>query len=532
MTPRPFDSSPPAIGSPSTAPRGGEPRAIARSCASLLSVWILMAALGAIVAAPSGAAAAGDWVSYGHDLANSRSQPRSMGIGAATAPRLVERWARRHTEPVDGTTYSVTGNPAVAGGTAYYTNGTGRLVAVHLRTGRLRWATKVSATASSGWAAVTSSPAVAGGTVYVSALEGRVVAVSARTGAIRWSKVLDTHGHTALFSSPVVSGRRVVVGVASAQNFFALPPYDFRGSVAALDTRTGKILWQTYTMPGDLDGRGGSVWGTAAIDKKRGIAYIGTGQGYSRPVGELTDALLALRLKDGSLAWHRQFTPDDVWNVFGGELAGKDWDIGASPNLFRIGRRDVVGVGDKGGRYATLDRKTGATVWRRQLCAGSHIGGIMTTAAVAHGSIWVTCNKPSAAALGTAPTTQPTGPTAPYFDWPLHRPPSYTDIFRLSATSGRTVWRRRVPGVTFGALTEAGGAVFVPNTNGSFRALDARSGRVLWKARPGAPIGGGATVAGGAVLIGYGVQFGLNERMMNPPPGSRGGIAAYTVRRR
>jgi polyvinyl alcohol dehydrogenase (cytochrome) len=494
--------------------------------------WILPAvALGASVAAPSGAAATGGWSSYGHDLANSRSQPRPAGIGAATAPRLVERWAIRHEGPVDGTTYSVTGSPAVVGGTVYYTDWTGRLTAVGLRAGRVRWSTKVSSTMSF-LAGVNSSPAVAGGTVYVSVAEGRVVAVSARTGAIRWSTVLDNHAFTSLFSSPVVSGQRVVVGVASSQNFFARPPYDFRGSVAALDRRTGEILWQTYTMPADLDGRGGSVWGTAAIDEKRGIAYIGTGQGYTRPVGPLTDALLALRLEDGSLVWHRQFTRDDVWNVFGGGFAGKDYDIGASPNLFRIGRRQVVGVGDKGGRYATLDRKTGATVWRRRLCAGSHLGGIMTTGAVAHGSIWVACNKPSAAALGRAPTTEPTGPTAPYFDLPLHKPPSYTDIFRLSAKSGRTVWRRRVPAVTFGALTEAGGAVFIPSTNGSFRALDARRGRVLWKARPGAPIGGGATVAGGTALIGYGVQHGLYERQVNPPAGSRGGIVAYAVRRR
>jgi outer membrane protein assembly factor BamB len=138
------------------------------------------------------------------------------------------------------------------------------------------------------------------------------------------------------------------------------------GSVAALDTRTGRILWRTYTIPADLGGRGGSVWGTAAIDRRRGLAYIGTGQAYSRPAGPLTDALLALRLKDGSLAWHRQFTRDDVFNYFG-EVAGKDYDLGASPNLFRIGRRAVVGVGDKGGRYATLDRRTGATVWRRRL---------------------------------------------------------------------------------------------------------------------------------------------------------------------
>ena len=490
--------------------------------------WMLpTVALSAIVAAPSGAAATGGWSSYGPDLANSRSQPRPAGIGAATAPRLVERWARRHTEPVDGTTYSVTGSPAVVEGTAYYADWTGRLMAVELQTGRMRWSTKVSTSASSISAAVNSSPAVAGGMVYVSALEGRVVAVSARTGAIRWSTVLDTHGLTTLYSSPVVSGHRLVVGVASAQNFISPGPYDFRGSVAALDTRTGKILWQTYTMPAHLAGRGGSVWGTAAIDERRGIAYIGTGQAYSRPVGRLTDALLALRLRDGSLAWHRQFTRNDVWNAFG-EFGGKDYDIGASPNLFRIGRRDVVGVGDKGGRYATLDRTNGATVWRRQLCAGSHLGGIMTTAAVARESIWVACNRPSAAALDPLATD----PNAPYFDWPLHKPPSYTDIFRLSAASGRTVWRRRVPAVTFGALTEAGGALFVPNTTGTFRALNARNGRTLWKTHPGAPIGGGATVAGGAALIGYGVQFGGAERAVAPPPGSRGGIVAYTVRRR
>src|SRR5258705_2314274 len=78
---------------------------------------LVTALLGAVLAAPSGAVAADDWSSYGHDLANSRSQSQPAGIGAGTAPRLVERWARRHVGPVDGTTYSVTGTPAVTGRT-------------------------------------------------------------------------------------------------------------------------------------------------------------------------------------------------------------------------------------------------------------------------------------------------------------------------------------------------------------------------------------------------------------------------------
>lgn len=195
-----------------------------------LPVGTTVTALGVIVAAPCDAAVARDWSSYGRDLSNSRSQPRPAGIGAATAPRLVKRWARRHVGAVDGTTYSVTGSPAVVGRTAYYTDWSGRLRAVSLRTGRVRWSTKVSTTASSAVAAVRSSPAVAGRTVYVSALEGRVVAVSARTGAIRWSTVLDSHGLTALDSSPAVSGRRLIVGVASTENSVSPGPYDFRAA--------------------------------------------------------------------------------------------------------------------------------------------------------------------------------------------------------------------------------------------------------------------------------------------------------------
>ena len=276
-------------------------------------------ALSAIVAAPSGAAASGGWSSYGPDLANSRSQPRPAGIGAATAPRLVERWARRHTEPVDGATYSVTGSPAVVGGTAYYADWTGRLMAVELQTGGLRWSTKVSTSASIS-AAVNSSPAVAGGTVYVSALEGRVVAVSARTGAIRWSTVLDTHGLTTLYSSPVVSGRRLVVGVASAQN----SSRRVRTTSAAASRRSTPGPARSCGRPTPClpispaaEGRsGGRPRSTRSAASPTSVPVRDLAPGRS-----LTDALLALRLRDGSLAWHRQFTRNDVWNAFGESAA-------------------------------------------------------------------------------------------------------------------------------------------------------------------------------------------------------------------
>jgi polyvinyl alcohol dehydrogenase (cytochrome) len=489
-----------------------------KSQLSIPAVALVLAAL-----TPGAAPAAGDWASYGQDVANTRSQPRA-DLAPATVRRLRERWAVRHRAPDPaGATYSVSGTPAVIGSTAYVTDWTGRLSSIELATGRIRWSTKVSTLNSTPLAGINSSPAVTDDSVFVSAAEGRVASVARDTGHIRWSTVLDTHGLTTLDSSPVVAGDRVIVGVSSSQNFVQPPPYDFRGSIVALDVKTGRLLWQTYTM--DEPGVGGSVWGTPAIDAGRGLAYVGTGQAYSAPAGPLNDALLALRLSDGSLAWHRQFTADDVWNVFG-DLAGKDYDLGASPNLFRIGRRDVVGVGDKAGRYAVLDRATGATVWRRELCAGSHLGGVMTTAAVARGSIWLACNHLSAAALDTAHGDA----GRPYFDWPLDRAPTTSETFRLDAVTGRVRWHRRVPGAALGALTEAGGVILVPNSDGTLRALDGRTGQTLWSVRPGGPVTGGAAVARGVVLVGYGVQFGGIGRALHPRPDAAGGVVAYATR--
>lgn len=168
----------------------------------------------------------------------------------------------------------------------------------------------------------------------------------------------------------------------------------------------------------------------------------------------------------------------------------------------------MLGVGDKAGRYAVLDRASGATVWRRRLCPGSHLGGVMTTAAVARGSIWLTCNRFAPAAL------------APFPD--LTNADNRTDLLALSTATGATRWRRRVAGIALGALTEAGGAVFVPNTSGRLRAWSASRGRLLWTQQPGGPIGGGVAVAGGRVLVGYGDFAGPAQ-----PPDSTGGLVAY-----
>ncbi len=466
----------------------------------------------AMPSAVRGQARVSDWPAYGHDLADSHVQPSAGDVDVRTVGRLRIAWAARGRGlSADGSASFVTGAPAVAGGLVVWGDWSGTVHAADVRTGAVRWATHVAGALYFGQ--VNSSPVVAGSRVFVGTGSGRVVALDRATGRQLWSTVVDKASYTDLFSSPVVIGSKVVIGVSSVQLTFPLHPYTFRGSVVALDVRSGRLLWRTWVQRPGVDGAGGSVWSTAAVDPARGLLYIGTGQAYEQPAGPRTDALLALRVGNGRVRWHRQFTHGDVFNFFG-QSTGRDYDIGASPNLFDIRGRPVVGVGDKAGHYAVLGALTGKTVWRRQLCPGSHLGGVMTTAAVTGDSIWTTCNR-----LRDKDE--------------LADKVNRTSVLRLDAGSGRTIWTRSVTGGTVGAVTEAGGLVFVPNTLGTVRAFDARSGRLLWQARPAGSgqridhgVTGGITVADDRVLVPYGYTFIASPRF---PKNAVGGLVAYRV---
>ena len=112
-------------------------------------------------------------------------------------------------------------------------------------------------------------------------------------------------------------------------------------------------------------------------------------------------------------------------------------------------------------------------------------------------------------------------------------PANRTIVMGLDAATGRTRWTRTIPGGTAGAVTEAGGAVFVPNTLGTVRAFAGRTGRLLWQARPAGPghrfdhgVASGITVAADRVLVPYGYTFISKPDF---PTDAVGGLVAYRV---
>ncbi|MGK2929394.1 MAG: PQQ-binding-like beta-propeller repeat protein [Acidimicrobiales bacterium] len=430
------------------------------------------------------------WTGYRFDWENSGHNPYERQLGVDEVGDLVELW---RFDGVDG----VTSTPTVLGDTVYFGAWDGSLRAVDSRTGDLRWETALTT------GTIDASPVIAGDDVFVGDGDGRLHAVDRATGDVRWTAILDTHASTQIYSSPVVVDGLVVIGVASTELAIPKSDYTFRGSIVALDRDSGAEVWRTYVTDDDEWGAGGSVWSSAAFDRGRGLLYIGTGQSYEAPASPLTDSLLALDLATGSIEWSRQFTADDVFTFW--NMAGPDADIGAAPNLFRIGDRDVVGVGDKAGHYAVFDRSTGETVWTVDLPEGNRLGGIMTTAAHADGVIFVNSNRWGANILD------------------FHDPAHASTTYALDAATGAELWSTDLPSPAFNAVSHANGVVYQTSVKGTVYALDAATGADLWTGAPGADLGGGVSIVNGTVYVGYGFWF------IAAPAVPAGGVVAYAL---
>jgi outer membrane protein assembly factor BamB len=121
-----------------------------------------------------------------------------------------------------------------------------------------------------------------------------VIAADAATGKLVWVTQIDKFPTAAVTGSPVAHDGVVYVGVAQGEELIFDPIYPCctsRGSVVALEAKTGKILWQTYMVP-DNGGKtggysGGAVWNSSlVVDPKRHSLYVGSVNNYSVPIAD------------------------------------------------------------------------------------------------------------------------------------------------------------------------------------------------------------------------------------------------------
>jgi len=235
-------------------------------------------------------------------------------------------------------------------------------------------------------------------------VSAHTILMDAVTTEILWDASVQATSVSNVTAMPVLYGDRVYVPISSGELLMgAAPDYECctsHGAVVALDVATGERVWEYHTMeearPTTISSVGTQQWGpsgapiwtAAAVDEARGLLYVGTGENTSAPATDTSDAILAIRLEDGSLAWKFQATANDIFlsgctrepdgpNCPPPDSINRDVDFGAAVMLAtRSDGSDIVLAGQKSGDVWALDPDTGDLLWNTRVGPGGASGGI------------------------------------------------------------------------------------------------------------------------------------------------------------
>jgi polyvinyl alcohol dehydrogenase (cytochrome) len=480
---------------------------------------------------------------WGVSRQNQRFIPADVaGLSAASLGKLELKWAFAFPNA-----QRARSQPTIAMGAVYVGSQDGTVYSLDKRSGCIRWKFRASAEVRTpvvidGWDASTPPQRPL---AYFADLIARVYAVDARTGELVWVAKADDHPNATVTGAPVLLKNKLYVPVSSLEVTSAADPNypccTFRGAVMAIDAATGVTLWKTHTIDEQpkevgrtsvgtaiLAPSGAPVWNSPSIDETRGVLYVGTGENYSSPSNDRSDALLAFDMQSGKLLWHRQKTRGDAWNV-ACMMAnnpncpvenGPDVDFGAATIVARDRNgRDLLLAGQKSGDVYALDpAQRGQPVWQQKVGRGGIQGGVHFGMALDGQTLFVPISDMS----------------SPEAETHLHAVPSKAGLYAVDIANGKLLWATPANNVCNGrkfcepgisaAITAIPGAVLAGHMDGRLRAYDSATGRVIWEfdstqsfktvsgsTATGGSFGGGAgPIAQDGMLFaasGYGVYF-------------------------
>ena len=460
------------------------------------------------------------WNRWGGDPQNTRFRTQGQtGINASNVAQLKLKWAFGFPNAVRARSQPTATKQAIFVGSQ-----DGTVYALDTETGCVWWEFYAEAEVRVAPSIKTDIEGLPQ-TLIFSDFNANVYAISAQTGAEVWRTSVRDHLVTTLTGSPTVFEDRVYVPMSSTEVVSAFnPDYEcctFRGGIAALDANTGERLWTFNTVeepkPTRLNSAGtqmygpsgAPVWSVPTIDEKRRLLYFGTGENYTAPANELSDAIIALRLSDGKLVWSNQTIAGDTWNGACGstntncpEERGPDFDFGAPPILTTLPNgKDIILAGQKSGMVFGMDPDDGGkTLWSARAGMGGYNGGIH----------WGMSSNGETLFVGIA-------------DTPGHHmtvgPPRH-GVHAFDAETGEPLWStieeklcegretRCFPSAS-SPLTATDDLIFAGSLDATMRIYSAKTGALIWSFDTltefntinGVPASGGSIDSAGTILI-------------------------------
>ena len=482
------------------------------------------------------------WAVAGHDYGNTRFSPltqiTSENVGKLQLAYSLSLASLRSNES----------SPVVIGDTLYVTTSWGPkyVYAINAATGAPKWAYQPDIPDDVLQYACCDvnnrGVAYADGKIFIGRLDGKLTALDAASGKELWtSKVVDYKQGSVITSPPLVVRDKIITGFGGGE-------YGVRGALLAFDLNNGKLLWQTYTVPGPgepgsdtwkgdtgLHG-GGAAWLVGSYDAKTDTVYWGTsnpgpwntgvrstGDGnFGKLTNLYTASTLAIDPNTGKIKWHIQGTPADAWDYDGvNELLLTDLKIGGADT-------PVLMKADRNGFFFVANRETGKMISAEKYVFANWAKKFDISTMLAEedpdkrpgpghpakdicpnligGKNWQPMSFNPQTGLVYIPANNVC------MDWSVSDVSYKRGVFYLGAefptkegpggflgelvawdpVANKKVWgiKEDLP-FNGGTLSTGGNLVFSGNLHGDFRAIDAKTGTVLWSKNLGSGIGAG-----------------------------------------
>ncbi len=199
----------------------------------------------------------------------------------------------------------------------------------------------------------------------------RLVATDKETGKVVWeTNMVFGQAETRITAAPLAIKDKIIVGASGGDS-------GVRDWIAALDAKTGNLLWRKFTIPapGEPGSEtwkgannawqtgGGAVWVTGTYDPDTNQTIWGTGNPvpmfdpFYRPGDNLyTNSAISWDPESGKMNWYFQYTPGDMWDydevgthiLIDGVVAGQP--------------RKLITHSARNGYLYTMDRSNGTMV--------------------------------------------------------------------------------------------------------------------------------------------------------------------------
>ena len=460
-----------------------------------------------------------DWPSYNGQTSGSRYSPLAQ-ITTSNVSRTVPKWifSLPNTSRLQVT-------PVVVNGVMYVSSAN-ECYALDAGAGREIWhyqRPRTKGLVGNAAGGINRGVAVAGDRVFMVTDHAHLIALNRFTGALLWeTEMADWRQNYNATGAPLVVGHLVVTGTSGGDE-------GVRGFVAAFDQVAGKEVWRFWTVPrpGEpksetwqgkgIEHPGATTWLTGTYDPDLDTVYWPTGNPSPDLIGDdrggdnlYSDSIVALDAKTGTLKWHFQFTPHDVW----------DYDAQETPALVDVTwqnrPRKLLVQANRNGFFYVLDRTDGRfllgkqyaknVTWASGLTAGGRpmtvpgmepsLEGKRVCPSLDGSSNWYSTSFNPATGLYYVQTNDKCGVfTREPMEWEAGKgfmggsfkqapdEPAQRILRAIDIQTGRIVWELPQTGAVDswgGTLSTAGGLVIFCEDSGALMAADAASGKPLW----------------------------------------------------